>query len=432
MHFSRDVFRFPQLAGLWRNADFKKLWTAQAISVFGSTISREALPLVAIIALSATPSQIGLLGALGMLPALLLGLPAGVWVDRLRRRPLLIAADFGRAVILVSVPIAALLGVLSLIQLYVVVILAGTLTLFFNVADNSFLPAIVKRENLIEANSKLGVTESLGEIAAPTVAGTLVQLITAPFTILVDSLSYLVSAFFLGQIRSPEPAPKATSGGKSAATFWQEILAGLRLIGHNPILRPLAGCAGVAAFFGGFFGALYALYALRVLGLSPATLGMLISAGGIGALLGALLASRLPRRFGPGPALAGSFFMMGLTVLLIPLAASLPWPVVILLIGQVVGDSALTVYFINAVSLRQSVTPDHMLGRMNASFTFLGTGIAPLGFLCGGWLGERLGIQITLFLAAAGTLAGGIWLAFSPVLKLKAHLTLQQEEDAPE
>ncbi|MDX1523748.1 MAG: MFS transporter, partial [Anaerolineae bacterium] len=164
-----------QLAGLWRNADFMKLWSAQAISVFGSTITRDALPLVAIITLTANPTQVGLLSALGMFPALLLGLPAGVWVDRLRRRPILLAADLGRALILVSIPVAALLGVLTLAQLYVAAVLAGTLTLFFNVADNSFLPAIVKRENLVEANSKLGLTDSIRENIAHTIAGSLVQ-----------------------------------------------------------------------------------------------------------------------------------------------------------------------------------------------------------------------------------------------------------------
>jgi MFS family permease len=405
-----------QLTGLWRNPDFMKLWTAQAVSVFGSTITRDALPLVAILTLTATPAQVGLLSALGMAPVLVLGLPAGVWVDRARRRPILIAADLGRAVILVSVPIAALLGALSMAQLYVVALLAGTLTLFFNVADNSFLPTVVKRENLVEANSKLGVTDSLSEILAPAIAGSLVGLITAPLTILVDAVSYLFSAFFLGLIRAPETSPRPAGQPQG---FREGLLAGLRLVAGDGILRALAGSSGAFAFFGGFIGALYGIYTIRVLGLTPAVLGLLVSAGGVGALLGALLAGRLARRFGPGPTLTGSFLVMGLAALLIPLAAGQKWAVAMLAAGQVVGDTALAVYFFNAVSLRQTITPDHLLGRMNASFEFLVTGIGPLGLLLGGFLGQTLGVRSTLFIAALGELTSCLWLVLSPVLKLR-------------
>jgi MFS family permease len=406
-----------QLTSLWRNVDFMKLWTAQAISVFGSTITRDALPLAAILTLTATPAQVGLLSALGMAPVLVLGLPTGVWVDRVRRRPILIAADLGRALILVSIPIAALLGALSMPQLYLAALLAGTLTLFFNVADNSFLPSVVKRENLVEANSKLGLTDSLSEIIAPAITGGLVGLITAPLTILVDTLSYLVSAFFLGLIRTPETPSRPTDRPESLRG---DILTGLRLVGGDPILRALAGSSGAFAFFGGFIGALYGIYAIRVLGLTPAVLGLLISTGGVGALLGALLAGRLARRFGPGPTLTGSFFVMGLATLLIPLAAGQRYAVAMLAMGQLVGDTALAVYFIHAVSLRQTVTPDHLLGRMNASFEFLVTGIGPLGLLLGGALGQALGVRSTLLIAALGELTGCLWLVLSPVLKLRA------------
>jgi MFS family permease len=412
------------MSSLWRNANFIKLWTAQAISVFGSTVTRDALPLVAILTLTATPTQVGLLSALGMVPALLLGLPAGAWVDRVRRRPILIAADLGRAVVLASIPVATLLGVLSLPLLYAVVLLAGMLTLFFNVADNSFLPTIVKRENLVEANSKLGLTDSLSEIIAPSIMGSLVQLVTAPLTILIDALSYLFSAFFLGLIRTPETPPRPSGQPQSLG---QDILAGLRLVGGNPILRALAASSGAFAFFGGFIGALYGLYTIRVLGLTPAALGLLISTGGVGALLGALLAGRLARRFGPGPTLVGAFGGVGLAALLIPLAAGQKWPMAILVVAQIVGDTALAVYLIHAVSLRQNITPDHLLGRMNASFEFLVTGIGPLGLLMGGFLGQTLGIQLTLLIAALGELAGCLWLILSPMRRLPAQSPWKRE-----
>ncbi len=412
-----------RLTGLWHNPDFIKLWTAQTVSVFGSTITREALPLVAILTLAATPAQVGVLSALGMVPALLLGLPAGVWVDRLRRQPILIAADLGRAIILVSIPVAALLGVLSLPQLYLVAVLAGILTLFFNVGDNSYLPTVVKRENLVEANSKLGVTDSLSEIIAPAVTGSLVQLISAPLTILIDALSYLISAFFLGLIRTPEAAPRPSGQPQNLV---QDILAGLRLVGGDAILRALAASSGAFAFFGGFIGALYALYTIRVLGLTPAALGLLVSTGGVGALLGAAMAGRLARRYGLGRTLIGSFFLMGLTALLIPLAAGRQRPMAILAVGQLVGDTALAIYMINAVSLRQTVTPDHVLGRMNASFEFLVTGIGPLGLLTGGLLGQTVGIWPTLLIAAVGELTGCLWMVFSPVRDLETYPHLER------
>lgn len=405
--------------GLRHNRDFMKLWSAQAISVFGSTLTREALPLAAILSLAATPAQVGLLAALGMLPVLLVGLPAGVWVDRLRRRPILIAADLGRAVLLFSIPLAAWFGLLTLTHLFVVAFLAGTLTVFFSVADNSYLPSVVKRENLVEANSKFGMTDSVAEIGAPAAAGLLVQWLTAPVTILFDALSYLGSAWLLGSIRTPEtpPAPKETSTG-----FWQDVGDGLRLVIHNPYLRALAGSAATFSFFGSFIGALYAIFVVRELGLSPATLGLLVATGGVSSLLGASLAGWLPRRFGLGRALISTRFLASLVGLLLPLAAGSPLTIILLLgAGQLFGDALMTIYMINAVSLRQAITPDHLLGRMNASMDLLVTGLSPVGLLIGGILGEAIGLRLTLAIAVVGGLSGCLWLIFSPVRGLVGH-----------
>ena len=210
--------------GLWQNTNFMRLWTADVISDFGSTVTREALPLTAILVLGSTPEQMGLLGAIGAAPVVVFGLLAGVWVDRLRRRPIMLAADLGRAALIGSIPLAALLGVLHIEQLYIVAALAGILTVFFNVADQSFLPAVVDREHIVEGNSKLGASGSMAEIGAPATAGTLVQLVTAPIAILVDAVSFLFSALLIWRIRTPEPPPVPHEQRQSAG---RDIAEGL-------------------------------------------------------------------------------------------------------------------------------------------------------------------------------------------------------------
>jgi predicted MFS family arabinose efflux permease len=307
---------------------------------------------------------------------------------------------------------------LGMPQLYVVALLAGTLTLFFGVADNAFLPSVVRRKELVEANSKFGLSDSTAEITAPAITGSLVQIISAPLTILIDALSYLFSALLLGAIRVPETS---SPGDAPRHRMSHEILTGLKLVAYDRILRATAAASAMFTFFGSFFGALYALYVLRVVGLSPAMLGVLVSAGGVGALLGALIAGRLLRRFGLGPTLVGAFFTMGLMAFWAPLAAGQKLAVVMLMAGQLLGDMALAVYMINEVSLRQAITPNHLLGRMNASFAFFVTGLSPLGLLLGGFLGEVLGIRNALFVAATGISLGGLWLIFSPVVHLRDY-----------
>src|SRR3989440_7231968 len=245
--------------GLWKDSDFVKLWLGRAVSNFGSGITGIALPLTAVLVLGATPIQMGILGALDGVAVLVIGLLAGVWVDRLRRRPLLIAADLGRAFVLGTIPLAALLGVLGIGQLYVVAALAGMLTVLFNVAHSAFLPSLIPRESLVEANSKLAMSDSLAETGGPAVAGPLVQLISAPFALFFDALSFLFSACCLGLIYTPEP-PAALKQRKS---IWSDLVEGLRMVLKNPLLRALAGSAATFSLFGNFIGALYALYVIR-------------------------------------------------------------------------------------------------------------------------------------------------------------------------
>lgn len=261
---------------LWSNRDFIKLWTGQTVSKFGTHITGAAMAATAVLVLGATPAQMGLLGAFEGLPVLLISLLAGVWVDRLRRKPILIAADLGRAVILLSIPLAALFGLLGMGQLYVVAGLVGVLSVLYNVADQSFLPAVVKREQLIEANARLGASESLAEVAGPSLAGVLVQWLSAPYAILIDAVSYFFSAGCLGFIRTIEPAPLQPE----KPHIWREMLEGLNAAASDRVLRALMGATATHRFFGNFIGTIYWLFLVRDLGLTPAFVGLSIGLAG--------------------------------------------------------------------------------------------------------------------------------------------------------
>src|SRR5438874_7367780 len=274
-------------AGLWRHPEFVKLWTGQTISRFGSEISQLAIPLAAALVLDASPAQMGLLSAFEFAPFLLLSLFAGVWVDRVRRRPVLIVADIGRAVILGSIPVAAVLGVLRIEQLYVVGLLTGVLTVFFDVAYQAYLPVLVSREHLVEGNSKLEVSRSVAQIAGPGVAGALVQVVSAPIAVVVDALSFVASVISLLFIHAPEPAPVRRPG--AAGSMWSELREGLGVVLGNPLLRSIAACTGMSNLFSNAWAAVYVLYLTRELGLPPAIIGLIFAVSGPGALLGALL-----------------------------------------------------------------------------------------------------------------------------------------------
>ena len=400
-------------AGLWHNRDFVKFWLGQTVSQFGSGITGIALPLTGVLLLAATPSQMGILSALDGAAVLAIGLFVGVWVDRIRRRPLLIATDLGRAFILSTVPLAALFGVLHIEQLYVVAALTGMLTVIFNVANQSFLPSLIPQTSLVEGNSKLGVSDSLAEIGGPAVAGPLVQLISAPFAVFFDALSFLFSAFCLGLIRKPEP-PVAAAENREG--IWYELVQGLREVLKNPLLRSLAGGVGAFNFFGNFVGALYALYVVRELHAAPLFLGFLIATGGVSALVGAFVAERIVRRFGLGLTAGATLFIYGATGLLIPLAAG-PTAIALsfLFTSQLVGDASVSIHLIAEVSLRQSIVPGNMLGRTNASLQFLSQGVAPIGALLAGILGGLIGLRLTILIGVLGVMAAGGWLLLSPI-----------------
>lgn len=402
---------------LWQHPDFVQLWLAQTVSEVGSQLG--ALPLTALVLLGASPMQMGLLAALGAVPVLVVGLQTGVWVDRVRRRPVLIVADLGRMLLLVMVLLAAVLEWLRIEHLYIVAFLAGVLSVLFTVTHQSFLPALVPRAHLVEGNSKLSISSHLAEIAAPALGGLLVQVGSVPLALLLDACSFLGSAWCVRRIRTRE-LPLPDSAPRQGMR--KEVRKGLQMLLGNPWLRLLAGSASIRDFFGGFYGAVYGLFVLQTVGLGPTLLGFAIGAGGIGALVGALLAGRMMRRWGLGATMMGALAIMSGVGPVTVLAGGPPLLAISLLIfAQFTGDLARSLYVISEVSLRQAITPDQWMGRITASMQFLVGGAGILGLLVGGALGETTGLRPTLAVAALGNIVAYVWLRRSPIRTLHEH-----------
>ena len=415
----------PRRPSLIANRDFLKLWTAETVSVFGSQISALAIPVVAVLILKVSAFEVALLGTIEFLPFILFTLPAGAWVDRLRRRPIMIVGDLGRAAALASIPIvyAANPAALTIWQLYAVGFIAGTLTVFFDVSNQSYLPSIVERDELIEGNSKLQISQSSAQIAGPGIAGVLIDLVKAPFAIVLDSLSFVVSAFFVFLIRRPEPPVlhPADSTGTKRPSIVSDVREGLRFVLGHPSLRAISAATATSNLFGSIGFAIYALYALdaRYLGLTPGQLGLSFALGNIGALVGAVFANRIAKWFGLGPTIIGSMFIGGFFLLLVALAppglAALPF----LVAGGLCGGFAQMVYNINQVSYRQAICPPRMQGRMNATVRFLVWGTMPIGSIIGGVIGSTIGVHETIWIAAFLGFIPAIFPLLSPVRKLR-------------
>ena len=369
--------------------------------------------------LEANAFEIGLLNAADTLPFLIVGLPAGVWIDRLRRRPILIVGDLGRAVLLASIPVAYVVGVLSILQLYVVGFMVGVLTVFFDVAYQSYLPALVERERLVDGNAKLEISRSAAAVAGPPVGGALVGILTAPIAIFLDALSFLASAAFLFAIRKPEsvPEPHLDETGERVGMV-RSIREGLAYVATHRLLRSIAACTAVGNLFGNLAFAVLILYLVRELGLTPGTIGLVFGIGSFGFLIGALLPERVQRRVGLGPTIVVSAALDGLALFLIPLAPpAMPIPFLIAS-GFIVGVGQV-VYNVSQVSLRQAITPDNMLGRMNATMRFIVFGTIPVGAVIGGALGGTIGLRETLFVGAIGATLAFLFVALSPVRSLR-------------
>ena len=401
-------------ASLWQNADFRKLWAGQTVSELGSVVTRTAVPLLAVLVLGAGPLDMAFLVVSGSLAVLFVGFFAGAWVDRLRRRPILIWADAIRAVLLFSIPAAYLTGVLRIEQLYLVVFLEGCLGALFDAAYPAFLPSLIGVDRVVEGNSRLATSSSLAEIGGPGLAGGLVQAIGAPLAILADAVSYVFSATSLLLIRSREPA---RPGRTSVTPIRLEILEGLRLVREHTVLLPLTLRSIIAHVAGSFYGVLYTIYLIEELHLSPLLLGLVVSAGGVGSLVGSLFASRVIARFGFGPALIGTATGASIIGVLTPLAGGpLLLATLMVFLPQLIGDGLQTIEGVAELSLIQGMVPDRILGRVNATLEVFSHGIAyPLGALGAAALAGTIGVRGGIAIGWAGMAVSILLLVFSPL-----------------
>ena len=396
---------------LRHNRDFIKLWSAETISAFGTQTASLAYSLTAILILGATSFEMGVLRAVGSASAILVGFFAGVAVDRIKRKPLLISTDLGRALLCALIPFCAFLDVLRIEYLYVISFFTGALTIVSEVASMSFLPSVVARENLVEGNSKLAASDSIAAIAGPSLSGFLIQILTAPVTILIDAVSFVCSAFFVWTIRAPEQkiAPK-----DERQNIWSEIVEGFRFVYKNEILRPLAQAVALHFLFMLVISTIFTLYAIRELNLSPLTLGVIFSAFGFGFLAAALVVKRVTNRFGQGNAMIFAALLKAFACLLIPFASG-STAVFVLFAAHFLLAFGIQIDAINLMSLRQSITPNHLQGRMNGSFRFVNVCMMMLGALLAGFLGEIIGLRSTILVGAVGMFAPFMRLFFSPV-----------------
>lgn len=402
---------------LWRQGDFLRLWAAQTVSDFGARITREGLPMMAVLGLAATPGQLGLLYALSSGPALLVGLAAGDFVDHTARRPVLIATDLARAAILITLPIAAGLHLLSMLQVYAAAALVGASSVLFDIADHAYLPGLVGKALVTDANAKLSATESVAEMGGPALAGVLFQWLTAPIAVAVNAATYIVSALMLARIRAPEPPLEA---GAHRRGWVDGVVTGARTSWKEPRVRVLLLMTALGGLFGGFFGALYIAFVLRGLGLSPILLGLGVATGGVGALAGSALAQPMARRLGVGPAICLSGALSALGTMIVLLAPANPaGGMACLAVSQFLGDAFGVIPLILAASLRQTLLPQSVLGRVGATFRAAAGGTAVAGALAGGALGQVLGLRHTLLIAIAGLLLGPLLGALSPLRRVK-------------
>ncbi len=394
------------------HATFRKLWAAQAVSAFGARITREGLPIMAVVTLGAGAATLGVLAAVASGAALVAALAAGPFIDRHRRRPLLIGADLLRAAVLITIPLAAWAGVLTLPQVFAAAALVAAASVAFDIASHSYLPSIIGKAGLIDGNSRLAATESVAEVGGPALAGVLFQWLSAPIALAANAFTYLVSAGFLAAIRSPETPP-----APSPSEHWtREVTEGFRLAWSDARVRPLLLMESAQGLFGGVFSALYVLFALRTLGLTPAMLGVAIGAGGIGALAGAFIAPRLARRLGHGRAIVLAMAGAALAVLITPFAPAAPVAgLAALIVSQVIGDALAVAGGVLTASLRQTLLPQAVLGRVAGAFHAGAGAMAVIGALGGGLLGQAIGPRAALLVAALGFLIPPLIGALSPL-----------------
>jgi MFS family permease len=398
---------------LHANAVFRRFWLGQTISLFGDQVSLIAVPLVAVLVLDANAAQMGYLIAAELMPNLLFALHAGAWVDRRgRRRQTMIATDLGRAGAIATIPLAYGLDILTIEQLYVVAFLVGSLSVLFQVSYASLFVSIVPREEYVSANSLLAGSRAFSFVAGPSIGGVLVQLLKAPFALLVDAVSYLFSAFYLGSISPVEPPTEPAERG--------HVVAGIRFVFGNPTMRASLLATATINLFNFIFWALFILYAVRSLHVRAGTLGLVLGAGAVGGVIGSIVTTRLGRRIGIGPAFLFGCILFPVPLLLVPLAGG-PKPLVLAMLFLAEFGSGLGVMIldISAASIFAALVPHRLRSRVSGAYTLVNYGVRPLGSLIGGFLGSSIGLRPTLWIAAAGAIAGFLWLLPSPVAQMR-------------
>ena len=411
---------------LWSHPDFLKLWTGQSISELGSQVSQLAIPWLAAVSLHASPLAFSLLGVLGFLPFILFALPAGVWVDRLRRRPVLIVGDGARAVLLALIPILWAAGVLQIWHLLVLEFVIGIFTVFFDVAYQSYLPALIEREDLIDGNSKLQLTVSVAQIGGPSLSGGLIAAITAPYAIVFDAVSFTISSVFMLGMKHRENLPRQDAA-EPRPKMWPQVKEGLAWVVGNKNLRAVAGCTGTSNFCSSLMFAIVILYMVRVLDLSSLEVGAVFAVGSVGSIVGALLANRLGKVAGVGTAIVLTAVIFSFGGLAYPLAPQ-SFPLPVLMAGQVLFGFSAVAYNILQVSYRQAITPERLQGRMNAAMRWIVWGTIPLGTLAGGAIAQATSLHTALWVGAVLGTPTFLWVLLSP---LRAIREMPEPVDTP-
>ena len=403
--------------GLWSHPDFLKLWTGQSISELGSQVSQLAIPWLAAVELHASPLAFSLLGVLGFLPFILFALPAGVWVDRLRRRQILIVGDSARAVLLALIPILWAAGVLQIWHLLVLEFVIGIFTVFFDVAYQSYLPALIEREHLIDGNSKLQLTVSIAQVGGPTVSGALIAAITAPYAIVVDAVSFAISSVFMIGMKHRENLPRQDAA-EPRPHMWPQVKEGLAWVVGNKNLRAIAACTGTSNFCSGLMFSIVILYMVRVLHLSSIQAGAVFAVGSAGSIAGALLANRLGKKFGVGSAIVFMAVIFSFGGLAYPLAPK-SFPLPLLMAGQLLFGFSAVAYNILQVSYRQAITPERLQGRMNAAMRWIVWGTIPLGTLAGGAIAQATSLHTAIWVGAVLATPTFLWVVLSPLRSIR-------------